>query len=121
MQEDQHILINKKLRHWENIHIPLWLLKDTCWMMEWKILGTILIVPTISVAILLSIRTHKSSDWLINLAILCWISANAFWMCCEFYLNNEYKSLASIPFIMGLTLVSVYYLKQFYYKKTNKA
>ena len=27
----------------DNVHVLLWLIKDTCWMLEWKVLGTIMI------------------------------------------------------------------------------
>src|ERR1700751_3227024 len=89
------------LRHFENLHIPLWLLKDTCWMMEWKTLGIVMIVPTVSVALYLAYKSQKTKDFFINLAVLFWISANAYWMCCEFFGRAELKFYAAIPFAMG--------------------
>jgi len=101
------------LRKYENIHIPLWLLKDSCWMMEWKTMGVIMIVPTIFVAILLAWRTRHEDEFFVNLAILAWISANAFWMCCEFFDYLQYKDFAAIGFVIGAISISVYYIRLF--------
>ena len=40
-----------RLRHLENAHIPLWLLKDASWMMHWREVGTALII---TIAILMN-------------------------------------------------------------------
>ncbi len=97
------------LRKLENLHIPLWLLKDTCWMMEWRLLGVIMILPTISVAIILAIRTFRKRDFFINAAICFWIFANAFWMCCEFFNHVEWKFFAGIPFGIGILFTTGFY------------
>jgi hypothetical protein len=98
------------LRKMENLHIPLWLLKDTCWMMEWKILGVCMIFPTVSVAFLITYITRKSNEVYINIAICFWIMANAFWMCCEFFGHAEYKFYAGIPFACGFIATAYFYL-----------
>jgi hypothetical protein len=100
------------LRHYENIHIPLWLLKDTCWMMEWRILGMIMIVPTVSVALYLTYRSWQTRDFYINLAISFWISANAYWMCCEFFKHEELKYYAGFPFVLGMLSTIAFYLSK---------
>ncbi len=100
------------LRHYENIHIPLWLLKDTCWMMEWKILGMIMIVPTVSVAVYLAYKSRQARDFYINLAISFWITANAYWMCCEFYKREELKYYAGIPFFFGMLCTAWFYVSK---------
>ena len=105
------------IRQFENIHIPLWLLKDTCWMMEWKTMGVIMIVPTIFVALWLTIRTRHEEDFFVNLAILCWIMANGYWMCCEFFDLIQYKNFAAIGFASGIIFISVFYYKRFKNKK----
>ena len=67
--------MNQKREALENLHIPLWLLKDTCWMLQWKILGVCMIVPTMSVAVIIAYKSWKDKDdefW-INLAICFWI------------------------------------------------
>ncbi len=102
----------KSIRDYENLHIPLWLMKDTSWMMDWKLLGVTMIIPTMAVAISLVIKTFKESDFWINLAICFWISANAFWMCCDFFGHVDLKNYAGIPFVIGFICVGKYYLKR---------
>jgi len=102
----------QRIRHFENLHIPLWLLKDTCWMLEWKALGVFMIIPTMLVAILITVKTRLEDEFFINLAICFWITANAYWMCCEFFGYIEWKNLAGIPFIAGMASVSWFYYKR---------
>ena len=104
------MLDNYSLRKIENLHIPLWLLKDTCWMMEWKTLGITMIVPTVGFAFYIAYVTRKSEDLFINIAICFWIMANAFWMSCEFFGHVEYKFYAGIPFALGFTSTAYFYI-----------
>ena len=104
----------KKIRHFENLHIPLWLLKDTCWMMQWRALGITMIVPTITVAIIIAAKSWKEKDdevW-INLAICFWISANSYWMICEFFHHEEFKNYAGIGFLAGMISVAWFYINR---------
>jgi hypothetical protein len=105
-------------RRWENMHIPLWLVKDTCWMLEWRWLGVTMIIPTLLMAIYILKITKGHSEFYINLAIVFWISANSFWMCSEFFGFVEYKNFAGIPFAMGFVAVMVFYLQSI---KENKS
>lgn len=95
----------------DNMHILLWLIKDTCWMLEWKVLGTAMIAPTIAVAIYLAYRTVRERAFWLNLAVCFWITANAYWMICEFAGHDELKNFAGIPFGLGLTSVAVFYIR----------
>ena len=105
----EHIL---KIRKYENLHIVFWLIKDTCWMMEWRTLGLILIAPTIFIAFFISLKTRTESEFFINLAITFWIIANSFWMCCEFLGHVELKNYAAIPFTFGFISTGIFYLKK---------
>jgi hypothetical protein len=90
-------------------------------MLEWKTLGIIMIFPTILVAIYLTIKSYKDNEhefW-INLAICFWVSANAYWMLCEFTDNEDLKDYAGIPFVMGMLSVGIFYFKRF--RKLAKA
>jgi hypothetical protein len=112
----------RKIRHYENLHIPLWLLKDTCWMLQWKTLGVSMIIPTITVAIIISIKTWKEKDdefW-INLAICFWIAANSYWMICEFTKHEEIKDYAGFPFVVGMISVLYFYIKRLFINKGEK-
>ena len=95
----------------DNAHILLWLIKDTCWMLEWRVLGTVMIAPTIGVAVYLALRSAGQRIFWINLAICFWITANAYWMVCEFVEREAYKDFAGIAFGLGLLSVGVFYLK----------
>ena len=103
----------RELRRLENIHIPLWLIKAICWMMEWRIVGVTMIIPTVTVALIIARKTWGSNEFLINLAICFWIFANAFWMCCEFFNFLHLKNVASIPFVLGIVFTALYYIRIF--------
>lgn len=100
------------MRHFENLHIPLWLLKDTCWMMHWKWMGIFMIIPTITVAVIITIKSHKHREVWINSAICFWITANAYWMCMEFWNHEEFKYFAAIPFGLGFICTALFYLSK---------
>lgn len=95
----------------DNMHVLLWLVKDTCWMLEWRVLGTAMILPTIAVAVLLAARSRLERVFWINLAICFWISANSYWMLCEFFGHEDIKNWAGLPFGCGFVAVATYYLK----------
>ncbi len=107
-----------RFRKTENIHILLWLLKDLCWATNMKIPGLIMIVPTLSVALVITWQTrHLKTELFHNLAIDFWIIANCSWMIGEFFhidenLWNGYglRQFALIPFLMGLSVLAYYYL-----------
>jgi hypothetical protein len=103
----------------ENLHIVFWLFKDISWCMIWKPLGIAMIFPTLIIAIVISIRTRQfMSEVCHNVAIVFWISANAYWMVSEFFefdtrtLFAEYtfKHLAIIPFVLGILMLAYYYI-----------
>ncbi|MBL0341423.1 MAG: hypothetical protein IPP71_11060 [Bacteroidetes bacterium] len=103
----------KKIREYENLHILLWLLKDTCWVMLWKVPGLIMILPTLAVAIHITwIRRKIVSDLFHNLAVCFWISANSIWMIGEFFLDDGLRPVAMVFFVLGLLTVLFFYSKK---------
>ncbi len=100
-----------KIRKLENIHIVFWLIKDMCWMLELKLLGALMIIPTLSLCVWIVLKTKQTNDIFVNLAVLCWISANSFWMLMEFFNHNIYKNYATIPFGFGFLFVGVFFIK----------
>jgi hypothetical protein len=108
------------LRKLENIHIPLWLIKDTCWMLQWKVLGVSMIIPTLFTALYIMKRSIGHNEFFVTLAVCFWISANSYWMCAEFFEFEEYKNFAGIPFVLGMISVSVFYMKEFKAKSESK-
>lgn len=118
MKESKIYYIPFKFRRIENLHILLWLVKDACWAINLKIPALIMIIPTLWVAIVITYQTRKiTSEFLHNLAIDFWITANCTWMIGEFTgwdanLVGTYglREFSLIPFGIGLFILGYYYL-----------
>ena len=118
MKESKIYYIPYKFRRVENLHILLWLIKDACWAINLKIPALVMIIPTLVVAILITYQTRKiTSEFLHNLAIDFWITANCTWMVGEFTgwdvnLVGKYglREFSLIPFGIGLIILAYYYL-----------
>ena len=119
MVNEQTYTIPLRFRKMENLHIVFWLFKDISWCMIWRPLGIAMIFPTLFFAILISIRTRQfMSEVCHNVAIVFWISANAYWMISEFFSFDTrplfgaytFKHLALIPFILGILMLAYYYI-----------
>jgi hypothetical protein len=113
--------IPARFRRMENMHIVFWLFKDISWCLIWKVLGIAMVIPTLSIAIVIAIRTrHIKSELAHNLAVAFWISANSLWMISEFFefdtmiVWKEFtgKHLALIPFFTGVLILMYYYFVQ---------
>lgn len=70
-----------------------------------------MILPTLGVAIYIALKSKAEHVFWIDLAICFWISANAYWMVCEFVDRADYKNFAGIGFTLGFICVAVFYLK----------
>ncbi len=113
--------IPARFRKMENMHIAFWLMKDISWCMIWKELGIAMIVPTLSVAIWIAWKNrHIASELAHNLAIVFWITANAYWMISEFLgfdeniIAGEFtgRHITLIPFTIGALILLYYYAVQ---------
>lgn len=70
-----------------------------------------MIIPTISVALHITwLHRQTMSELYHNLAVVSWIMANSVWMIGEFFFNDTLRPVAAVFFVIGLLLVSVYYL-----------
>ncbi len=104
-------MLPPRLREYENFHIVLWLMKDTCWVMDLKLMGLIMILPTVAVAIHITwISRSQLSEFFHNLAVVLWICANSVWMIGEFFYQDTLRPYAMIFFTLGLIAVAVYYM-----------
>ena len=113
-------MIPTRIRATENLHILLWLIKDTCWVQEYRLMGVCMIVPTIAVAIFLTIRTRLvKEEFIHNLAIVFWLCANSIWMIGEFYYEDATRPYAVIFFSMGLFTLAVHYVPKWARIKTE--
>jgi hypothetical protein len=107
-----------KFRRVENLHILLWLIKDTFWALNFRYPAIFMIIPTLAVALLITYQTRKiSSEFLHNLSMDFWITANCTWMVGEFFgwdanLIGPYglREFSIIPFGGGLITLAYYYL-----------
>lgn len=100
-----------KVRGWENLHIILWLGKDISWLLNWKVLGMVMITPTLGLALFLCWYTrHLARELAFNLAVTCWIAANGIWMTGEFFYNDGTRPIALWFFIAGFLFIGRYYL-----------
>ncbi|MFZ6025951.1 MAG: hypothetical protein ACOYVG_16035 [Bacteroidota bacterium] len=115
----QDYSIPLRYRKMENLHIVFWLFKDIAWCVGFKMLGITMIVPTLTIALVISWRTRKMmSELCHNIAIAVWISANSYWMISEFlgfddrivWAEYTFKQLALIPFGTGVLILAFYYL-----------
>ena len=98
------------IREYENLHILLWLLKDICWLMEFKLAGLFMAIPTIIVALHITwLKRKQLSELLHNMAICHWISANAIWMIGEFFYNDTLRPISAIFFALGFITLFIYY------------
>jgi len=110
---------DNKIKHFENLHILLWLIKDSCWMLELKLIGTLAFFPTIAMALYICWRSSsKPLDFAANLAVTAWILANASWMFYDFY-HWPLKPISLGFFCIGLLIISYYVVKVFITKKPD--
>lgn len=106
-------MFRKNFRLYENLHIPFWLVKDTCWALEFKTLGVLMIIPTFTLAIMIAWKTRKQmKEFLPNASIAMWITANSIWMCDEFFLLGI-KETCFIPFGTGLACIGYWLIRYF--------
>ena len=110
--------MNVRLRKIENLHILLWLIKDLCWLLEYKTIGVFMILPTFIAAIWLTYQSRSEHvELLHNIAVTLWIMANGNWMIAEFYFDDANKMLSAPFFIAGLVVLSMHYLPLLWKRK----
>lgn len=100
----------ERIRKFENLHIVLWLCKDISWCLEWKILGIIMIIPTIALAFFITYLTRKNKKEMFhNIAVSLWISANSLWMFGEFFEYDTFRVYAKYLFFAGIASIVWFY------------
>ncbi len=118
-EPEQKIEVSPTYRWIENGHIFLWLIKDTCWALEWRPGGMFMIAPTLAVAFFILWKSrHIRAELFHNIAVCLWIMANSCWMIGEFF-DIEARHYAAMLFIAGLVLLLFYYIV--YFPKERKS
>ncbi len=118
MNHEKVYYIPARFRRVENMHILLWLIKDACWAMNFKWIALFMIIPTLTVALIITWQTRQViSEFLHNLAVDFWILANCTWMVGEFTGWDEnlvgvygLRQFSLIPFGIGLCILLYYYV-----------
>jgi hypothetical protein len=101
----------ERLSRFDNMHILFWLIKDMSWCLMSKTIGTIMIVPTVVVALVILVRSREHmTSFVHNLAVLFWISANSMWMVGEMFCQDCTKPYAIWLFSAGMGVLLVYYV-----------
>ncbi len=114
--------MSKKIRLVENLHVPLWLIKDTCWMLQYKVVGVCFIAPTLGFALYIAWQSrHRKLVLYPSLAIVFWIMANSIWMIDEFF-EVGIRQFSLYSFIVGFLFVFLYgfeYIKQRHFQSKS--
>lgn len=101
----------RSVRKFENLHVACWLLKDTCWLLDMKTIGIIMVVPTVLLAFYITYRFRSNStEFYHNLAVCSWIMANSVWMTGEFFFDDTLRPYAVVFFSIGLFILLIYYV-----------
>jgi|GEM_PF-637211 len=97
----------------ENLHIVLWLVKDTCWALEYRTGGIFMIFPTVFVAFYILWKSRfVRGEAFHNAAVCIWILANSLWMLGEFF-DYDARPIAIGLFATGFAILAFYYLVYF--------
>uniref|UniRef100_UPI00404A7BF3 hypothetical protein n=1 Tax=Daejeonella sp. TaxID=2805397 RepID=UPI00404A7BF3 len=84
--------------------------------MDIKVLGVIMIFPTLFLAFYITYKFRKLlAELYHNLAVCFWIMANTIWMIGEFFFDDTFRPYSIVFFLAGILLILYFYL--FVYKK----
>jgi hypothetical protein len=106
--------LNAVVRTWhplEYAHVFLWLVKDLCWAQGWKTAGSMMVIPAVLVAVVITWLQRKHRFTLVhNLAICTWITSNSLWMLAEFFkMESSLKPVSIIGFLLGILILMMGY------------
>ncbi|MCX8473574.1 MAG: hypothetical protein ORN85_07995 [Sediminibacterium sp.] len=116
--ETKNYVVPARFRKIENAHILIWIIKDLCWATLSRTVGMIMIIPTLWMAIHITINNWQNKvERTHNLATIFWLTANITWMVLEFFdLHGRVlpfkgvEVLVIIPFLIGIGILSTYYI-----------
>jgi hypothetical protein len=60
LSELEHYQTGREQKKKENLHVVLWLVKDFAWLIHFKVMGLVMAVPTVILAIVLTIKSLMS-------------------------------------------------------------
>ncbi len=104
----QLILQLKMIKLFEKLHIPLWIVKDTFWMLGLGWYSLAFALPTIILSIVL-VWFKRGNEKLMELMMGFWLTANTLWMCHEQF-HTDTQTMALAMFLCGLIVFPFYLL-----------
>ncbi len=111
----------EKIRKTENLHIVFWLIKDCCWVSDFKLLGVLMIFPTLIISIFIAWKMrHSFSELVHNIAVTSWICANSIWMFGEFFYNDSTRPIAQVFFSIGIIVLVAFYTWKIFQSQESK-
>lgn len=97
----------------DGIHLLLWLIKDTLWVMGFKYATLLMIIPTVSYTCYLLYKNRENrSFFILYIAILFWLLGNSAWIVNDFFLQNKYNTVCYVFFILGILTTFFHILKK---------
>ena len=97
----------------DSIHLLLWLVKDTLWVMGFKYATLFMILPTVGYTFYLLSKNYQDKNYFIlYLAILCWLLGNSAWILNDFLFENKYNVICYALFLLGIAIILFHILKQ---------
>ena len=86
-------MVFKSWKHYENIHILMWLGKDTAWNWSWQVMWVVFSIPTILVGLDFIHKSLLTKRLMIDHAHYCsqflWVFSNLIWAYGELFLPEE--------------------------------
>ncbi len=98
--------MNRTKKLLDNLHFPLWIMKDMAWMFGFGWASLILAIPTITISMILILYTI-GNERKQHLVVLFWLLANTLWMSHELF-DVQTKEAAIISFVIGITVAITY-------------
>ena len=99
---------DKKLELWETFGSVLWFLLDGSWMLDWRMMVTVLIVPTILCNFLTLFYLEKSDGSVLSgITVNSWLLMNVFWILGDMYHVGFAPLWAKITFWSGVGILLI--------------
>lgn len=104
---------NSKAIKFDSIHLLLWLIKDTVWVMGFKHIAIFMIFPTVGYTCFLLYKNYSDQNYFILYsAILCWLLGNSAWILNDFLFDNKYNKVSYLFFALGILITCYQIIKQ---------
>lgn len=90
-------------------HFSFWLLKDIFWLLKFKVLASLMLIPTIVLTLYIVIKQKKFVST--TTIFSSWVMMNVFWMLHELYNTPLFPSYVFI--LIGLFILGSYFKREF--------